>query len=217
MVDRLSSLVRHTIEVLPCRCSRLLFCPLSLEIISTVNMISTGQNLSPDAWSSFASRYEKGTGGTTRHIARHLANLCPPFTPNSVVLDNACGTGIMTEEVQRILTNQHDAKVKVYAADAAKAMTQMFKVKQAKAKESGSWPNIAEVSIHHIPAEGLHESVVPTESITHSYMNFGLFFCTDPVKAAGHIYRSLAPGGTAFVTSWADLVGCIWFSSRLAH
>ncbi|KAJ9655648.1 hypothetical protein H2198_005546 [Neophaeococcomyces mojaviensis] len=167
-------------------------------------------NESVFAFASFAEKYEKGTGGATRYVAQRLVSMSPPFSDGSVVLDNACGTGIVTEEIQRHLQSttqgtDGNINVQVYGADAAPPMVEIFQAKVKHAKENGTWPNLKIVSLRTVPAEELDETIVPSNSITHSYMNFGLFFCTDPVKAAGHIYRSLAPGGTAFITSWADL------------
>lgn len=158
-----------------------------------------------DDWSNFADKYEKSIGITTRYVAKRLLKESPPFSNDSVVLDNACGTGIVTEEVQVTLRSQANVTIKVYAADAAPQMVRVLESKVEKAKQTGVWPNIAEVHTQVARAEELEESVVPSASITHAYMNFGIFFCSDPVKAARHVYRTLAPGGTAYFTTWADL------------
>lgn len=157
-------------------------------------------------FSNLAEKYEKGISSTTRPVAARLIALSPPFTDQSRILDNACGPGVVTEEIQRFIASkgpQNGLKIPVIAADAAPPMIQAFNAKIAQAKDS--WPNIGSIKTYAIPAEGLDESVLPTDTITHAYMNFGLFFCTDPVKAASHIYRSLVPGGQAFITSWNDL------------
>jgi SAM-dependent methyltransferase len=39
----------------------------------------------------------------------------------------------------------------------------------------------------------------------HSITNLGILFFSDPSKGAQEIYRTLKPGGTAIVTSWAHL------------
>lgn len=167
--------------------------------------VNKDEGIQVDAWSSFADRYEKGIGGTTRYVAKRLIEQSPPFSSESVVLDNACGTGVVTEEIQAHLEAQSDIKVRVYAADAAPQMVQVLKSKAEQARNNATWPNIADLSTHVIPAEELDESIVPSSSVTHAYMNFGIFFCSDALKAAQHIHRVLKPGGTAFVTTWADL------------
>lgn len=168
-----------------------------------------GGDSSIKAFGDFATKYEKGTGGTTRYIAQRLMERSPPFLDGSVILDNACGTGIVVEEVQNTILSSPDTakdniKIQVYAADAATQMVDILRAKANHAESHGTWPNISSVRIEAVPAENLDESIVPSNSITHSYMNFGLFFCFDPIKAAQHIYRSLAPKGTALVTCWAD-------------
>jgi len=160
------------------------------------------------AFANYANKYEKGTGGATRHIAQRLMSMSPAFTNDSTVLDNACGTGIVTEEVNERIssTNSHaNIKITVIAADAAAPMVDNLNSRIEHAEGTAAWPDIGSISTHVVPAESLDSTIVPSDSITHSYMNFGLFFCSDPIKAAEHIYRSLAPGGTAFVTTWKDL------------
>jgi len=162
------------------------------------------------AFGSFAEKYERGTGGATRHIARRLVSMSPPFSHGSIVLDNACGTGIVTEEIQRHVSSTYkgsdrDVSIKVIGADPAAPMVEVFQQKSKHAKANAAWPNVASLSLHTVAAEDLNEAIAPSNSVTHSYMNFGLFFCTNPAKAAEHVYRSLAPGGTAYLTCWADL------------
>lgn len=164
------------------------------------------ENSNVTAFSSAAESYDKATGGATRHIARQLATISPPLDSNSVILDNACGTGIVIEELQKHLSSiSSSVKPQVIAADASAAMIDALQGKLKRAKADDAWPNLQDnVVAHSVPAEELVKDVVASNSITHSYTNFGLFFCKDPTKAAKHIYRTLAPGGTAFITSWHD-------------
>lgn len=155
------------------------------------------------AFANFANKYEKGTGGTTRYIARKLILMSPPFTDDSKVLDNATGTGIVIEEIQRTLSGGR-TQVPVIAADAAQPMIDNLNAKVDHAAKTNTWPNVS-VKTHAVPAEKLGESVVSSNSITHAYMNFGLFFCSDPVLAASHIFRCLVPGGQALITTWHNL------------
>lgn len=169
-------------------------------------MIEQQENTNVAAFSSTANKYDKATGGATRHIAKVLASISPPFSDDSRILDNACGTGIVLEELQRhLLAISSSVKPTVIATDASPAMIEALQGKLKQAKADKSWPNLQEnIVAFSIPAEDLNEDVVTSSSITHSYTNFGLFFCRDPAKAAKHIYRTLAPGGTAFITTWHD-------------
>jgi len=161
------------------------------------------------AFASFANRYEKGTGGATREIARQLMSMSPTFTNNSKILDNATGTGIVIEEIQNHISSanpSNNIRIQVIAADAAQPMIDNLNAKLKHAQDNSAWPNLSPVTTHTVPAENLDSAVVPDDSITHAYMNFGIFFCKDPNLAASHIYRSLTPDGTALITSW-HLVG----------
>jgi hypothetical protein len=42
--------------------------------------------------------YERMTGGCTREVAKFLLTLDPQVNSSSLILDNACGTGLVTEE-----------------------------------------------------------------------------------------------------------------------
>lgn len=177
-------------------------------------MSTTEHNPKGDAavtgFANLADKYEHGTGGFTREVARKVMSMSPPFTNNSKVLDNATGTGIVVEEIQKHISatnpnsNSH-IQIPVIAADAAQPMIDHLNAKLKHVEANNAWPNLNLVTTHAVPAEQLDERVVPSGSITHAYMNFGIFFCSDPVQAASHMYRSLAPGGTAVITTWHDL------------
>jgi ubiquinone/menaquinone biosynthesis C-methylase UbiE len=53
---------------------------------------------------------------------------------------------------------------------------------------------------------GMQDLTFPDEMFTHSYTNFAIFFLPDneAARAASHIYRTLKPGGTAAITTWAE-------------
>ncbi|RHZ49629.1 hypothetical protein CDV55_101717 [Aspergillus turcosus] len=137
-----------------------------------------------------SASYERMTGGCTREVARFLLTLQPTVDSSSVVLDNACGTGIITEEmIDRV------PQAKIYAADIAPSMVANLTSKAA----SKGWENV-EASV--MDAE---ELTFADDMFTHSYTNLGILFFQNPEKAAAHIYRTLRPGGTAFVTTWSEL------------
>jgi ubiquinone/menaquinone biosynthesis C-methylase UbiE len=55
-----------------------------------------------------------------------------------------------------------------------------------------------------MPGEELRQ---PDDYFTHSFTNQGFAFYRDAVKGASEIYRTLKPGGTAVVTTWAEGIG----------
>ncbi|KAJ0426684.1 S-adenosyl-L-methionine-dependent methyltransferase [Aspergillus carlsbadensis] len=152
------------------------------------------------AFDKASAVYERMTGGCTREAAKFLLTLGPKVDSSSVILDNACGTGIVTEEILEQFSN--GAKLKIFAADFAPSMVANF---EAKAKSQG-WivdgdgDNALTVSV--MDAENL---TYPDGTFTHSYTNLGFPFFPDGEKAAGHVYRTLRPGGTAFISTWKML------------
>ncbi|KAL3462383.1 S-adenosyl-L-methionine-dependent methyltransferase [Aspergillus heterothallicus] len=144
--------------------------------------------------------YERMTGGCTREVAKFLLTLDPKVDSSSVILDNACGTGIITEEILRQVSD--GAKPKIFAADLAPSMITNF---EAKAKSQG-WIVDADannaLSVLVMDAENL---TYPDDTFTHSYTNLGFPFFPNGEKAAGHVYRTLRAGGTAFISTWKTL------------
>lgn len=160
---------------------------------------STSMNMqtnTPSAFGSMAEIYERSSAGAHRTIARKLMFLSPESTSSSQVLDNATGTGFVIEELQRhISCNMPDWDIKiVIAADAATPMIQYLNAKLARMRSTGALSNLDSVKTYTVRAEELSAAVVPNDTITHSYMSFGIFFCTGPRLAAFNIHRSTAPG-----------------------
>lgn len=150
-------------------------------------------------FANVASVYENGTGGATRRVATHLVQLASPIKANAKILDNACGTGVVIDE---ILAGVSDAAVRnslmFTATDAAAPM-----VEQLLSKVGTRWQVPADhVTALTLAAEDLDG--IESDSFDYSFTNFGFFFFKDPDKAARHVYRTLKPGGRAFITCWKD-------------
>ncbi|EXJ55324.1 hypothetical protein A1O7_08251 [Cladophialophora yegresii CBS 114405] len=60
-------------------------------------------------FNSYARKYEENTGGATRVVVHHLAKISSPLASGARLLDNACGTGIMIDEVLALI-NDRDVK-----------------------------------------------------------------------------------------------------------
>ena len=137
-----------------------------------------------------AANYEASTGGCTRELATNLITLLPPVDSNSSVLDNACGNGIIAQEV---LFRYPDLPLSITCTDGAKAMVDLARhaVPSASSAATFSFDVMDGVNL-----------TFPDDTFTHSITSMGLFFFSDPAKGTGHIYRTLKPGGTAIVTSW---------------
>ena len=141
-----------------------------------------------DSFNSSAQTYERRIGSATRSIATHIVELISPIPPNSLFLDNACGTGAITSEV---LTVSPDAYI--HAVDNSKGMIDIVKsMFQAKKQNR-------RVCLEVMDGQRLRfENMIFDFSIT----NFGIFFFPDAVEGIRQIYRTLKVGGIAVVTCW---------------
>lgn len=144
--------------------------------------------------------YERLTGGCTREIAQFLLSQPPEVDISSVVLDNACATGIITGDILSSFPDSSGRRPKIYAADISPSMVSNL-ADVAKAK---GWAGASDGLIQSSVMDA-QELSFQDEMFTHSYTNFGIFFAPEPEKVAREIHRTLKAGGHAYVTSWAKL------------
>ncbi|MCJ1430652.1 hypothetical protein MMC27_000002 [Xylographa pallens] len=129
-------------------------------------------------------------GDVTLQVARKIIKGLPPFPPSSVVLDNACGNGIVTDA---IIETQEPRNVTIYATDIGPTMCQAT----SKLAESKGWA--ARVKTEVMPAEKL---TFADGTFTHSFTNFLIFGVPDPDTVAAEIHRTMKPGAYGCVTTW---------------
>lgn len=130
-----------------------------------------------------------------KDISRDLLFLLPTLGSSSVIHDNACGPGIVTAEIQALFQSRSSVPPKLHATDFSPAMISLL---DSKATE-GQWSNVVTAVMD---AEKLG---FESDTFTHSITNFGIFLFPDPERSIKEIFRTLKPGGTAVVTSWATL------------
>ncbi len=111
-----------------------------------------------------------------------------------VIMDNACGGGILTSEVLA-LAQIHAPKVnieKIIASDNDDRMLSDI----SKRKIVPRWENVE--------VQRIDQRSVPLEdgTFTHVFNNFGVSFCAEDEKVLSETYRVLQPGGTAGFTTW---------------
>jgi ubiquinone/menaquinone biosynthesis C-methylase UbiE len=157
------------------------------------------QRLETKQFEATAAQYDKVTGGCTRDVARQLLAL-PQLLSSSpcsildagaaVILDSACGTGIVAEEILALQPN-----ARIMAVDAGPNMVQMAESKPSLAAA----PN---VTFGVMPGEKLD---FPDSTFTHSITNLGILFYKSAADGARELYRTLKPGGVAVVTSWSSI------------
>jgi len=125
-----------------------------------------------------------------KDIAQSVVQRVTPITSDSVVLDNACGPGIVTGEIIKLA--KPDTTPEFFAADFSPAM-----LEQLRKHDWG--PRV------HAEVMDAQDLKYPDDKFTHSFTNFVLMALPDPLKAAQQIYRTLKPGGTAALTTWKKL------------
>ncbi|KAF2837235.1 S-adenosyl-L-methionine-dependent methyltransferase, partial [Patellaria atrata CBS 101060] len=141
-----------------------------------------------------ADNYDKESGGICADVAKQFLPLLPPITSSSVVHDNACGTGGVTE----VILNSQDWKgelPRIYGTDIAEGMLKQF---DAKIEKNGWGERVTTQAM-----EGSDLSALPDSTFTHSICNMGYFAFKDGIAGAKHMYRTLAPGGVLVVTGWS--------------
>jgi ubiquinone/menaquinone biosynthesis C-methylase UbiE len=158
--------------------------------------MANNQQIETKQFDAAAAQYDKVTGDCTRDVAKQLLAL-PQLLASSpcsildaeaaVILDSACGTGIVAEEILALQPN-----ARIAAVDAGPKMVQM-----AQSKPSLAAPN---VTFGVMPGEKLD---FPDDTFTHSITNFGMLFYKSAADGARELYRTLKPGGVAVVTSWS--------------
>jgi ubiquinone/menaquinone biosynthesis C-methylase UbiE len=152
-----------------------------------------------------AAKYEAFAAGATRELARHIIDQTPPLGGASVVLDNACGTGIVAQEalVKCLATSKETPKFT--CVDVAPGMVDIARDVCRRMISAYKSPESAEdITCDVMPGEDLR---LPDNHFTHSFTNQGIMFFKDGPKGASEIYRTLAPGGTAVVTAWSHDLG----------
>ena len=143
-----------------------------------------------DAFKARANNFEKRAGGSTRAIAKHVVSIVPQPPPDAVVLDNACGTGFVADELLKAFP---DSNLHIHAVDVSEGMINIL---QGLIKHN-KWEDKVETGVM-----AGQELKFPDHTFDLSITNFGIFFFPDPAAGAKEIYRTLKPKGTAVVTCW---------------
>ncbi|RYP23992.1 hypothetical protein DL767_008697 [Monosporascus sp. MG133] len=155
-------------------------------------MASSAPSTALEHFDQNAASYEASTGGCTKELAQHVLGLWPEIDADSVILDNACGTGIVAAEIIQRLASR-GIKPTLHLVDGAPNMVDITR------SRLGRFEN---VQCAVMPGEKLD---FPDETFSHSVTNLGILFFADGDQGAREIFRTLKPGGTAIVTSWRNL------------
>ena len=164
----------------------------------------------PQIFDNAAAAYEASTGGCTRDLARHMLALAPPISSGSVIHDNACGTGVVAQEIlTRDMLSQtapnHSHALAIHCTDKSEKMIRLaqswYENHQAVTNMQTEFPGV-KVGFETAPSEKLP---FENESFTHSFTNCGILWFDDGPTGAREILRTLKSGGTAVVSTWKEM------------
>ncbi|KAJ4990511.1 methyltransferase type 11 [Stagonosporopsis vannaccii] len=157
-----------------------------------------------------AAIYEASTGGCTRDLARHMLALSPEIVIGSIVHDNACGTGIVAQElVARHVLSQSPPDptytLTIHCTDKSEKMIGLakggFEDCQSATDMQAAFPRV-KVHFEDMPSEKLG---FKDDVFTHSFTNCGILWFDDGLAGAREILRTLKPGCTAVISSWKEM------------
>jgi ubiquinone/menaquinone biosynthesis C-methylase UbiE len=140
-----------------------------------------------EPWNLVAAGYAATTMQVFTQYAEEAIAACG-LKRGAVVLDVACGPGTLALMVAR-------AASRVHGIDFSEPMLAIFRQLAARAGHDN-------ITIRHGDAQTLP---YPDEMFDAAFSMFGLMFFPDRSKGFAEIHRTLKPGGTIAVTSWAPV------------
>jgi ubiquinone/menaquinone biosynthesis C-methylase UbiE len=131
-------------------------------------------------------------GTATFDIAKQHVGDLAPFAPDSLIHDNGCGAGAVTEA---IMSTDPPPGIRIKATDVNAAAAAALRGSASAA----AWP----VDVSEMNSKTLD---FPNDHFSHNFLNFVILqVLPDDVQCTREIYRTLKPGGIAVVTTFEDL------------
>jgi len=140
-----------------------------------------------EPWNLVADGYAETTMIVFEQYAAE-AIAASKLKPNSTVLDVACGPGTLALKLARTAG-------KVHGIDFSESMLAVF---EKKIEQAGH----GNIALHCGDAQTLP---YPDEMFDAAFSLFGLMFFPDRKQGFAEIHRTLKPGGSIAVTSWAPV------------
>ncbi|GAD93840.1 UbiE/COQ5 family methyltransferase, putative [Paecilomyces variotii No. 5] len=142
----------------------------------------------------FASRYrfaEVITGPYAKLLVEQTGIQSTKERP-LVILDNACGTGVVADKLQRSLDEEAISNMQLTCADISEVMLGITK---KRIQEEG-WKNV-ETKI--VDAQ---KTDLPSSHYSHVFASFVIMALPEPSSALNECLRILKPGGTIAFSTW---------------
>lgn len=145
-------------------------------------------------WNKAAEYYENSWKEQLKPAQDKLMEMMD-LKPGETVLETACGTGLVTERIERRVGKNGQ----IVATDLSEGMIEL--AKERLNSENGS------VEFQRMDAEDLD---LNGDSYDAAICALGLMYVPDPVQSLKEIYRVLKPGGRAGIAIWGERKKCGW-------
>ena len=109
-----------------------------------------------------------------------------------MVLDQACGTGVVSKSLVNVLNEKQKANLELTCGDFSDSMIDFVRPRVAEFKIK---------SVEVVKADAA-DTKLPGEKFTHVLFNFGPMVFKDGQAGLRELHRLLQPGGTLAMSSW---------------
>ena len=144
----------------------------------------------------FTKRYAEGAEKFTGWFAAELVKVAKldkgSVGEEVVVLDQACGTGVVSKELADALNDKQKANLDLTCADFADSMIEFVGPRVQ---------NLGLKSAEVVKADA-NDTKLPSDKFTHVLLNFGPMIFSDGQAGLREHLRLLRPGGTLAMSSW---------------
>jgi ubiquinone/menaquinone biosynthesis C-methylase UbiE len=141
------------------------------------------------------------TSAMLKEFASRMLHRDPPLTADAIVLDNACGFGIVAGEIPKLPVASLPSEV--YAADFSSEMIEILREKAERGGADGERCG----RVHAQVMDATTLSGYEDDFFTHSFTNFSVYVFPDADKGATKIYRTLRRGGRTAVVRTSQKLG----------
>lgn len=116
-------------------------------------------------------------------------------SPKTVVLDTACGTGVVSRKIMQLLSTDAKLRLDLTCADLADSMIDFIKSQI----ENHSWTHAKALKAD------AQDTKLPSDHFSHVFFNFGPMLLPNGMAGLKECYRVLQPGGTMGFTTWEQI------------
>ncbi|OQV00420.1 Methyltransferase domain-containing protein [Cladophialophora immunda] len=133
--------------------------------------------------------------GPFAEVLLRQANFPPVGDSRLVVLDQACGSGVVSSHIMSRLSTEGKSRLDLTCADISDAMISNV----SRRIETSGWDNVSAVK-----ADAM-DTKFPSSHFTHIFFNFGPQILSNPLDGIRECHRILRSGGVLSCSTWQDV------------